>query len=867
MLIALSPRRAMPVVGQALRIGIAWLSAVQCGGAIRAQEFPEETVAYAALAQPFFQAHCIGCHGGDKAKGDVTLDNFGGGPAGGHNLERWELVLDVLRSGEMPPEEEPQPPAADRARVAQWIDSGLRATIANGDKAAAPTTRRLTNFEYHNTLRDLLGIELELADNLPEDPSRPYRFQNSAHFLLMGLEQIDRYEDNARKAMASVIVAPEPPKIHRTKQSWACKSMRGMPDPTGMQPDEIGVFGNRNRTVVNGMRVFEWPDTGAFRIRIKSRAILPRGIEEMPLAILMGHDIVGVGVSGLSPARPVGTLRLTRRIDDPQVFELTGRIENFSSKPEHRYRRGGKIDGRLVVTAPHFTITPVNVYDDGTLNDRPDPLTKPRAVVEWMEFEAPIADTWPPAHHTRILFDSPLRRTNPKAYVAAVLERFLPRAFRRPVRPGEVARFIKIYEIASQQLGLKTMEEAMRETLAMVLISPDFLYHRNGAGHAQYELASRLSYFLWGSMPDAELWELAAQGKLQARDMLAQQTTRLLADDRAADFVDSFVTQWLALDKMRAVPVDLERFPRFLYTIARGERRGQEVPNRSTVRDAMHGETVAFVAELIHRNASLLQIVDSDFAMLNQRLAAHYGVEDVQGHELRPVPIAPRHHLGGLLTQGAILVGTSTGAAPHPVYRAVWLREAILGDEVPEPPADVPALEESADDGVAKRVTLKDLLQLHRSKQSCRECHARLDPWGIPFEQYDATGRFQSRVPPLGSKVASFDLAQHRDLDGYRAYLDRIATTKVDASAQLPRGPKVAGVDELKRYLLEQRHEDIAENVVRRLLTYALGRELTYQDRYVVEQLLHDSASNGYKLRDLIVAICQTDVFIGASTK
>jgi hypothetical protein len=220
-----------------------------------------------------------------------------------------------------------------------------------------------------------------------------------------------------------------------------------------------------------------------------------------------------------------------------------------------------------------------------------------------------------------------------------------------------------------------------------------------------------------------------------------------------------------------------------------------------------------------------------------------------------------------LLTQGSFLVGTSTGAAPHPVYRAVWLREAILGDEVPEPPADVPALDESAIENATQAITLKDLLRLHRTKQSCRECHARLDPWGIPFEQYDATGRFQSRVPPPGSKVQGFDLAQHRDLSGYREYLNGLSTAKVEASAQLPRGPLVASVAELKRYLLEQRHQDIAENVVRRLLTYALGRELTYRDRYVVEQLLHDSEQNGYKLRDLIVAICQTGLFTGSSIK
>lgn len=842
------------------------------GTAIRAQETAHKTPvaadAYRTAALPFLVTHCVKCHGEDKAKGDIVLHAFAGDPSAGQDLERWELVLEMLRTGEMPPEEEPQPTAAERLRVANWIDGQLRTFVEAGDRTPADAVvRRLTNFEYQNTMRDLLGLELELADNLPEDPARPYRFQNTAHYLLMGLEQIDRYEENARRAMASVIVDPQPPKIHRTRRSWAADSKTGPSDPTSMQPDELGVFGNRNRTVANGMQVFDWPATGTFRIRVKASAILPAGIEVMPLRIMLGHDIVGVGVSTLSPACEVGTLRLTSSVDEPKIYELTGRIENFPSKPEHRFRRGGKIDGRLIITAPHFTVTPVNVYDDGTLNDKPDPLAMPRAVVEWLEFEAPLAETWPPEHHTRILFDSPQRATAPSEYVREVLRRFLPRAFRRPVAVEEVERFAQIHAIVAEQLELKTLEESMRETLTMALLSPEFLYHRVDAGHPQYELASRLSYFLWGSMPDAALFALASAGQLEDPEVIASQVRRMLQDPRATDFLDSFVTQWFGLARMRSVPIDLERFPRFLYTIQRGEQRGQEVSNRPTIRDAMHAETVAFVHELIQRNASLLQLVDSDFAMLNQPLAAHYGVDGVQGHELRAVSITPEHHLGGVLTHGSVLIGTSTGSAPHPVYRAVWLREAILGDHVPDPPADVPALEDSVGDAAQHAVTLKDVLRLHRQKESCRDCHSRLDPWGIPFEQYDATGRFRPLVPPKNTVVAGFDATRDGDLKGYWAYLKTISTIAVEADAKLPRGPEVDGLDDLKRYLLEFRTQAIAENVVRRLLTYALGRELTYRDRDAVKQLLRAAEQNDYKLQDLIVAVCQAPLFTGRRIK
>ncbi len=821
---------------------------------------------FAEDVRPFFAANCVRCHGAKKQKGEVALHALHGGPASGEGLEQWQRVLDVLESGEMPPDDEPQPDAASRRRVAAWVRAQLDAA-PTADADAPATTRRLTNREYHQTMRDLLGVELELTDNLPEDPARPYRANNTGHYLLMGLEHLDRYGENARRAMASVIVDPTPPETERTRHSWAAAEQRGMPDPTAMQPDELGVFGNRNRTVANGMRVFEWPETGAFRIRLKASAILPDGETELPLRIMLGHDIVGIGASGLDPARLVGTLRLTGEPDAPQVFELTGRIENFPSKPEHRYRRGGRIDGRLVITPPHFTVTPLNVYDDGTLNDRPDPLTKPRAVVEWIEFEAPVYDAWPPAHHTDILFDSPLRDADPEAYVRAVLARFLPRAFRRPVSEAEVDRYAQIYTLVKDERGLTSLEAAMRETLATALSSPDFLLHETGARDDQHALACRLSYFLWGSMPDDELFALARRGALADDEVLTAQARRMLADPRAEDFVAAFCTQWLALDKQRAVPINLERFPRFLHTIARGERRGQEQPNLPTIRAAMKQETIAYVGELIRRDAGVAALIDSDFAMLNHRLAAHYGVDGVHGHELRPVKVRPEQHLGGLLTQGAFLVGTSTGTAPHAVYRAVWLREAILGDEVPDPPADVPALEESAGDGVTDAVTLKDLLRLHRTKESCRDCHARLDPWGVPFERYDATGRYAARVPPPGARVGGFDAARHQDLAGYRAYVDGLATHEVDATSTLPDGTEVDGVDELKRYLVERRLDDVAENVTRRLLAYALGRELTTADRPLAQELLRSAAPAGYPLRALILAICRSDTFTQRATR
>ncbi len=796
-------------------------------------------IAHAVGPKPFFDTYCIDCHTADDPKGDMILESLTDGPWFVDEAARWDRVLDVLRHGKMPPEKEDQPAATERAAVIGWIrDRLLTHCRDETNQTVLPTARRLTNVEYENTMRDLLGFRLDLIDSLPKDAVTPYRFNNTPDMMRIGPEQLDRYLECNRRAMASAIVDPSKPAVHTTRQEWQPAKVE-----QGLGMDEIECQTSRKGTPGEGMPVKSTPPTGEFRIRFQASAILPRGIDEMPLRLVMGQAL-NIN-SSAQQIRPVGTVRLTG--PDPKVFEFTGRIENF----------------------PASVITPQNLYDDGTLNDEndflywPRRLSMPRAVVNWMEFECPVADVWPPEHHTRILFDSPLRESNPPVYLRGVLGRFMARAYRRPATPAEIDRFVAVYELI--QPSCESFEGAIRETLAMVLISPPFLYHTvtDDRTSRQFELASKLSYFLWASMPDDELMRLAADGRLDDPKVIAEQAQRLLADDRSEDFVRNFTMQWLGLAKMQTVPINSDLFPRFLYYVPAGERAGTEEPYRPTIRHYMLDETTGFVAELIRRNAPVSNLVDSDFAYLNQPLAAHYGVEGVQGHELRPVPIRPEHHLGGLLTHGSVLIGNGTGSAPHPIYRAVWLREAILGDDVPPPPAEVPALADSAGESAEKAVTIKDLLERHRQVESCNECHVRLDPWGIPFEHYNAVGRYQPFVPREGKRVRGFNRAKDGDLAGYAAYLASVNTVEVQADARVPLGPDVDGMEQLKAYLLRDRREAIAENMVRRLLAYAIGRDLTYRDRFAVEQLLAQLAKNGYRLRDMILAVCESETFRG----
>ena len=801
--------------------------------------------------RPFLVKFCVACHGTEESNGDLTLHNVSSEFSDDIELEQWESILKKLESGEMPPEYSNQPEKSTRKNIVRWIEKKLNESTSTDQRQNEIAARRLTNFEYQNTMRDLLGIDLKLIDRLPEDPEKPYRFNNTAEFMKLGPEQINRYLECARAAMASAIVDPGKPVVHQYKKEWSSSGIE-----RGMGLDEVGVWGNRRHSAAWGMPLKSFPDNGEYRIRVKASAILPDGVDEVPLRLVMGFGL-NVNSSTLR-IHPVGTARLKNNPDDPQVFEFRGRIENHPVQPAKKVRNR--------VQPPSLVITPQNLYDDGTLNDDRDfgnsrNISMPRAVVHWIEFEAPVTDTWPPHHHTQILFDSPLKQTDKPAYVREVLKRFMDRAYRRPATKNEVNRFVAIYELIVPEMD--TFEAAIRETLSLVLISPQFLYHtvEGNSRNNQHELASKLSYFLWGSMPDNRLLQLAQAKKLDDPNEIERQVKRLLADPRSEQFVRNFTLQWLSLEKMKTVPINRELFPRFLYYVPRGERAGTEVPYRPTIRDFMIDETVGFVAELIRTNSSMQNIIDSDFAYLNQPLAAHYGIEGVQGLQFRSVPIKPGQHLGGLLTQGSILIGNGTGTAPHPIYRAVWLREAILGDEVPPPPADVPALSDSAGDSAEKALTIKNLLAKHRQKQSCNVCHSRLDPWGIPFEQYNAIGKFQPLVPKEGIRVAGFNSRKHNNMQGYKDYLDSINTIHVDASSKVPNGPEIDGLQSLKQFLLAFRQDDIAENFIRKLLCYSLGRELNTRDRAGIKQILQSVKSDDYRFQNAIVKICQSELF------
>lgn len=820
---------------------------------IGVQSFASGLPGFRNGVKPFFTTYCVKCHGAEKKKGDITVDSLEGDLSLGQDLEEWESILGMLEIGEMPPIAEPQPTRAEAKAVIQWIESGMRAYVQKASQdVPEPKTRRLTNVEYENTLSDLLGFELDVIDELPEDPEHHYHFNNTAELMRIGPEQLDRYLEVARKAMRAAIVDTEKPQVFKWRGAWDSSG-----SDKGLGQDEITPFGG-GRHFTHGL-ISGFPRHGEFRLRISASAILPPGHSETPLLLNMG-EYQG-GDHNEKASRDIATLYLTNSPDEPKVFEYRGRMENvpFSTELETKGANKGKLVDMMTLRASV-------IYDDGTLNDGAQyaflrQYEMPRAVVNWIEFEAPVTDVWPPKHHTDVLFESTLRTTDEQAYVHAVLKRFMSRAYRRPASVTDVERFVKIYELVRPSVA--SFEAAMRETLAMVLVAPRFLYHTESDPQTDehYAIASRLSYFLWASMPDHELFELAANKKLNDPKVIEQQVLRMLNDERSIRFFEDFTLQWLNIRKMLTVPINAGIYPRFLYRVPIGETAGTEMPYRPSVRDYMMQETIGFVRHLINENKSVLNVVDSDFAYLNERLAIHYGVEGVKGMQLRPVPIKPEHQLGGLLTHGSVLIGNGTGTAPHPIYRAVWLREAILGDTVAPPPSNVPALSDSAGKSLEQALSIAQLLAKHRTVESCNDCHFRLDPWGIPFEDYNAVGRYQPKVPKDGTRISALNQKQHHNLVGYQTYLESLNTVEVDAKARVPHGPEIDGMRELKDYLLKERQDSIVENVIRRLLTYGIGRHLTYRDKFVVDDLIKEAKAKGFGMRDIIVAICMSDVF------
>ena len=768
-------------------------------------------VVFARDVRPLMKRLCFRCHGAAKREAKLRLDTLNPDLVKGRDAETWHDVLNKLNLGEMPPRKSEQPSPAERRLLVGWLTGELRrASRAAASTGGRVVMRRLTRYEYNNTMRDLLGIDLDFAANLPPEPPSRDGFQNNGATLGISPLQVEYYLQAARRALSKAIVTGPRPEVVKQQATKSAKVRRVKGQVSNrLGPDSRFLF-----------RLMKFPREGEVQVRVKAHAEVPQGAGFPRMRVTMGvradvraaeKTLAEIDVSG----------------EKPRTFTFRGRIEEFPL-PGHNPKY------------PGLQVSVYNAYEDDTPGKKkrkkkkkknnnnvpPDP-TQPVLVIESVEFEGPVFDSWPPRQHARIFFDSPGQQDE-RGYARRILARFMTRAYRRPVEETEVTGTLALFDRV--RTTATSFETAMRDVLAMVLVSPEFLYlveprdvEERQTTLTGYELASRLSYFLWSTMPDERLFELAAGGKLSDEAVLKAEVRRMIADPRSWQFVEHFTDQWLDLSGLDRVAVNPEYHPNF------DERLKQD----------MRDETQHFFAEILYKDLSCLNLLESDFTMLNRRLARHYGITAPLSGDLQRVALEGDSHRGGLLTHGSFLLSNSNGGDSHPIKRAVWLLDRLLDDPPPPPPPDVPDLDPNQPD--LAKLSLKQQLETHRQKEACNHCHRRIDPWGVAFENYDAIGKWRTVVPASRK--------------------NKRKKKPVDSVAALPDGSTVQGVAELKTYLVDRKSGQFARALVKRLLTYGLGRTLEFTDKKTVEALTRQFIEEEYRLSKLITAIVRSESF------
>ena len=799
--------------GLILILGIQLLGVERQGERVGADERDE---ASGKRVRELLRIHCFKCHGADDPKAGLRLDRLQVDLRKDADAARqWQLVLSAIRDQEMPPAKEKQLAADDRDHLVKWIDDELARFVASSGADRPTLRRKLTRIEYQNTMRDLLQIEMDFARDLPADPISSDGFINDGRLLELTPVHLEAYLQCARSALRRVIVShPRPEEFHHRFEVSNVSSWHGDPHISS----ELG----RQQQFLAKIAT-DYPEQGEFLVRVSVEAKLqPK----------CGFPVLEVSV-GYQPDTEILFREFpVVEVDAPgdQVYEFKGRIEDFPLP----VRGQGKLPGLVIRVR--------NIYDDGSqLPKRAQGKDKkvsfpaepdlPVLRVKSVEFHGPIFDTWPPAHHANIVTKNETAQEVRRAEVRQTLARFARRAFRRPVSEKEVNSLLKYHD------GIKgdfpKAEDAIRETLAFVLIQPDFLFfagaQRPPAGQQKsrptgdWELASKLSYFLWSSMPDERLFDLADAGLLKQPKILRSEVERMLSSPKSSAFLEQFPDRWLSLDLIDNVEISREFHPNF---------------NAQVKRD-MIGESRAFFAEMVRANRGIQDFLLADFTMLNEPLARHYGIPGVYGTKFRRVQLPADQRRGGLLGQAGFLLAGSTGADSHPVRRAVWIRDRLLDDPPPPPPANVPSLE--AIDPKFHQLPMREKLQAHRHDPSCASCHRDLDPWGIALENYDAVGLWRTEV---------------RTKKG-----DKMVTSPVVAKDSFSNGSELDGPNSLKERLACEYGDQFARSLMRRLLTYALGRSLDLRDRKAVQALDEKLSTAGYRMRDMVQLVVSTELF------
>jgi hypothetical protein len=734
-----------------------------------ASEMNADETAFRDHVAPFITAHCADCHAIEEPEAQLSLGSWSSAEQAIADRQTWMRVRRALARKEMPPADQEQPPPAERRRVIDWIDRAVLGVDCNHPDPGRITVRRLNRAEYRNTIRDLLDVEAPEVADFPVDASG-HGFDNLGDALTVSPLLAEKLLAAAETAAERAILAPED--MQPKKRRYALDLL------------EIGYNARQQgngwvaltSTEEDDLAIELWAPAGGEYVLRASAYGEPRSSRPMELSFLIGDQAQHTLKIDAGPPR-VYEAKMKARRGEQRFRVAVRRIKDGLSEEEAAIWKKG-------------------------------PTQNGAVFVEWIEIEGPlsIASSEPTPFQERLL--APAKDTQ-KASDA--LAPFLERAFRRPPTSDEVARLAKI--AASAQERGASFEASLRLAVTAALVSPAFLFRiepPTGAGDAmsepidEFALASRLSYFLWSSMPDDELFALARAGEL--RKQLSHEVARMLADEKSSALVENFAGQWLELRNLELAAPDRALFPEF----------------DEPLRQAMRRETELFFANLIAEDRPLPELLTADYTFVNERLAKHYGLEGVKGDEFRRVSLAETRRTG-LLTHASILTLSSNPNRTSPVKRGKWVLENLLNAPPPAPPPDVPALEKTEQEA---GLPLRQRLEAHRAGPTCASCHRRMDDIGFALEHFDAVGA--------------------------RRETDNGAT--IDATGELSPGLAFDGAEELAKLLGEAEQEAFVRCVAEKLLTYALGRGLEYYDVCAVDSIVEACRAGDYRFSSLVQA-------------
>ncbi len=774
------------------------------------------------LLNSFLKTYCLQCHGTEKQKGDRRFDKLTGDFSRLKEAEVFQEILDQLNLAEMPPKKSKQPPAAETRKVVASLTKSLAvAREAAFENAGKVVLRRLNRVEYLNTVRDLFA--LKMADFDPTTtfpPDEPLAgFDNVGEGLVASAHLLQNYLEAARK-VADKAIRPGPrPKMIRYQVGSRPGGPTGAFDKVARR--EAGRIFIKFRQPLGITQLDKKrgvPADGEYLIRFSARAIRRKSrYKDGDLRYNSAEPMrASISIDSRALGKTAHRIIGEYEIPDDRVVEIEHRVwlqEGFTFHLHWANGPNGSFKRILRKVLPKYN-------KDALFPARNPPEmyigSGPELHVYTLGIEGPFYEEWPLPGFARY-FPDPPRKPGPE-YLRESLARLAGEAFRRPAGKQELEPYLALGE--RYLLEKKDFWAAARYGVRAILTSPRFLYlaeaaPRGGVGKLDsYELATRLSYFLWSSMPDANLRAAAAAGKLSKPGELRSQVERMLKDPRSRALNDNFVGQWLHLRKLGEMPPDPEK-SRAYYT--------------DNLEEAMREETRLFFQHVLTGNRSILDFVDSDYTFLNSALARHYRIPGVEQEGFRKVSLKPEHHRGGLLGHGSILTATSNGVETQPVVRGVWILENLLGTPPSPPPPDVDPIEPDTR-GVT---TIRAQMEKHRNNPTCYECHRKIDPLGLSMEHYDYVGAWRDR------------------------YTKRLL---IDGSGVMPDGTAIKGPGGIKQYLAA-RPGQFTRCLTEKLFVYALGRRISFTDRDDIDRVVSVLPRHKYGLRELIQQVVASEAF------